>query len=90
MTIESFVKEKPYLFWYIKDLEGLSKESIVEHILNYGDFDDFKKMIEIMGINKVAEIFREQLNNKRSNYRPEIKNYFTLYFDKYAPRNIER
>jgi hypothetical protein len=89
MTIESFVKEKPYLFWYIKDLEGLSRESIVEHVLNYGDFDDFKKTVEIMGIDEIAEIFRKQLENKRINYRPEIKNYFTLYFDKYAPRNIK-
>ena len=89
MTIESFVKERPYLFWYIKDPTGLSKESIVEHVLNYGDFNDFKKILEIMGIDEVGKIFRGQLEKKRVNYRPEIKNYFTLYFDKYAPRDIE-
>jgi hypothetical protein len=89
MTINSFVKEKPYLFWYIKDLDGLSNESIVENVLNYGDFDDFKKIIEIMGINDVSQIFRKQIENKRSNYRPEVKNYFTLYFNKYAPRDIK-
>jgi len=88
MTIESFVKEKPYLFWYIKDTDGLSKESVVEHVLNYGDFDDFQKILEIMGIESVAEIFRRKSEEKRSNYRPEVKNYFNLYFDKYAPRNI--
>lgn len=43
MDIISFIKEKPYLFWYIKDLENLSNESIVEHVLNYSDFNDFKK-----------------------------------------------
>jgi hypothetical protein len=89
MTIESFVKEKPYLFWYIKDTDGLSRESIVEHVLNYGDFDDFKKILEIMGMEKVAEIFRKQSKNARCNYRPEVKNYFTLYFNKYAPRDIK-
>ena len=89
MTIESFVKEKPYLFWYIKDISGLSKESVVEHTLNYGDFDDFKKILEIMGIESVAQIFRKQLENKRTNYRPEVKNYFTLYFNKYVPRDIK-
>jgi hypothetical protein len=89
MTIESFVKEKPYLFWYIKDIGGLSKESIVEHTLNYGDFDDFKKILEIMGIESVARIFRNQLENKRTNYRPEVKNYFTLYFNKYVPRDTK-
>jgi hypothetical protein len=89
MTIESFVKEKPYLFWYIKDVSGLSNDSIIEHTLNYGDFDDFKKILEIMGIESIAQIFRNQLKNKRNNYRPEVKNYFTLYFDKYAPRDIK-
>lgn len=89
MTIQSFVKEKPYLFWYVKDLDGLSKESVVEHVLNYGDFDDFKKIVEIMGMEVVAEIFRKQLSGKRINYRPEVKNYFTLYFDKYAPRDTK-
>jgi hypothetical protein len=89
MTIETFVKEKPYLFWYIKDIDGLSRESVVEHTLNYGDFDDFKKILEIMGIESIAQIFRNQLKNKRTNYRPEVKNYFTLYFDKYAPRDIK-
>jgi len=89
MTINSFIKEKPYLFWYIKDLDNLSNESIVENVLNYGDFNDFKKILEIMGIDCVSQIFRKQAENKRSNYRPEIKNYFTLYFDKYAPRNTK-
>lgn len=44
-----------------------------------------KKIVEIMGLDNVAEIFRKQLEKKRNNYRPEVRNYFTLYFDKYAP-----
>ncbi|KKQ68001.1 MAG: hypothetical protein US88_C0008G0055 [Parcubacteria group bacterium GW2011_GWA2_38_27] len=52
--------------------------------MNYGDFNDVKKMIKILGIKKVATIFREKSKEKRCNYRPEIKNYFRLYFDKYA------
>lgn len=90
MNIGSFVKEKPYLFWYIKDLEKLSNESVVEHVLNYGDFNDFKRIIEILGLENVAEIFRKQASKERNNYRPEVKNYFTLYFNKYAPRDSKR
>jgi len=89
MTLDNFVKEKPYLFWYIKDLDGLSKESVVENVLNYGDFDDFKRILDIIGMNNVAEIFRKQTARERINYRPEIKNYFTLYFNKYAPRDTK-
>ena len=53
-------------------------------IARNGDFPDVKKMISILGIKKVAAIFRKQISGQRINYFPEIKNYFELYFKKYA------
>ncbi len=84
MTINEFIKKRPYLVWYTRNYDKLSKESIVEAILNYGDFRDVKKMISILGIKQVAAIFRKQVRRRRCNYRSEIKNYFQLYFNKYA------
>lgn len=84
LEMKKIIKEKPYLVWYTKNIDNLSESSIVESVLNWGDFEDVQKMIEIFGIQKIASIFREQASNKRSNYRPEIKNYFQLYFNKYA------
>lgn len=84
MTIHEFIKKRPYLIWYVKNLDKLSEESIVEHVLNYGDWDDVQEMIKILGMEKTAKIFRAKSQQKRSNYRPEIKNYFQLYFNKYA------
>ena len=84
MTINDFIKKRPYLVWSVKDLEHLSEAAIVESVLNYGDFDDVKKMISILGIKKTAAIFRKQIKRKRNNYRPDIKNYFQFYFKKYA------
>ena len=83
--LHNFIKEKPYLVWYVKDLAGLSEESVVEAVLNYGDFDDVQKIIKILGIDKIAKIFEKQtLSSKRCNYRPKTKHYFQLYFNKYA------
>lgn len=85
--IQNFMKKRKYLVWYVKDVTKLSDESIVEAVLNYGDWDDVQKMIKIMGIKKVARIFRAKSKPGkwgRTNYRPEIKNYFKLYFNKYA------
>ena len=84
MNIHQFIKKRSYLVWYVKDLEKLSEESIVEHVLNYGNWDDVQEMIKILGIEKTASIFKYKLNEPRSNYRPEVKNYFQLYFQKYA------
>lgn len=88
--IKDFVRERSHLFWYIKDLDRLSDESVVGHVLNYGNFRDFLNLVEIFGLNKVAGIFRRQSGRERSNYLPKIKNYFTLYFDKHEPRDFKR
>jgi hypothetical protein len=82
--LKEFMKARPHLIWYVKNRENLSVESIVEHTLNYGDWDDVQKLISILGINETAKIFREQTNRPRINYRSEVTNYFKLYFNKYA------
>lgn len=82
--LNKFLKKRPHLFWFIEDPEALSEEAIVEAVLNYGNFDDVKKLISLLGIKKVAMIFREQIKRKRTNYDPKIINYFKLYFKKYA------
>jgi len=84
MTIHEFIKKRPYLIWHVKDLDNVSEQAIVEAVLNYGNFEDVKKMINILGMKKTASIFREKSKQKRCNYRPEVKNYFTLYFNEYA------
>lgn len=84
MNIHHFIKKRPYLIWSTKNLDHLSNEAIIEAVLNYGDFDDVRKLINILGIKETARIFRNKSNQQRSNYRPEIKNYFNLYFKKYA------
>jgi len=84
MSLKEFIKKRKYLLWYIKDFENISEDAVVEAVLNYGDFDDVNKLINILGIKKVADIFRKKIKNKRCNFNPKIKNYFKLYFKKYA------
>lgn len=90
MDIHQFIKKRPYLVWYVskKNLGKLDEPSIVEHVLNYGDWDDVQKMIKILGMKKTAKIFREKSTPDkfgRQNYDLHVKNYFQLYFKKYAP-----
>lgn len=84
MSIESFMKKRSYLLWYTKDFKHLSEEAALEAVLNYGDFDDVKKFIAIVGIRRAAGMFRKQISRRRINYNPKILNYFDLYFHKYA------
>ena len=87
MTIHDFIKARPYLIWWVKNYDALDAEAIVEATLNYGTWEDVQTLIGILGIQKVAQIFREKSQPSamgRQNYFPEIKNYFNLYFHKYA------
>ncbi len=88
MDIHTFIKKRPYLTWYVHDYDALDAEAVVEATFNYGDWNDVQELIRILGIRQSAEIFRKKSNPSsigRSNYRPEVANYFTLYFAKYAP-----
>ncbi len=60
---EKLVKKRPYLWWWVKDKEKLSVESIVEGVLSYGDMDDVVKLFELLGRNQVERVFRNQIMN---------------------------
>jgi len=80
MSIHDILKQKPYLAWYVKNPEHLSDQSVLEHILNYGNWEDVQQFIAIKGWNDSAKLFFQSLTKKRTNYTPEIQSYFTRYF----------
>lgn len=87
MTLGNFIKKRRYLVWYVKNPENLPEESVVEAVLNYGNWDDVQTLIKILGMEKTAKIFREKSKPSkigRQNYDNKIKYYFELYFKKYA------
>lgn len=83
--LQDFIAARKPLVWYVRDPRTLSEASVVETMLNYGNWRDVQKLIGILGIKRVAAIFREQVARPRKNYRSEVVHYFTLYFNKYAP-----
>lgn len=83
-VLQKLISQKPYLIWYTKNYQDLSLEAIIEAILNYGSWQDFKFTEKTLGVKKIAQIFYKLGAQKRSNFHPLAKNYFSLYFDKYA------
>jgi len=84
MTIQQFIKKRPYLVWYTNNYKELSEDAILEATLNYGEWEDVQAVFGIMGLKKAAKIFKDQISKKRSNYHPQTKNFFKLYFKEYA------
>ena len=82
--LHKLFQDKPYLAWYVANIQTLSEKSMLEHILNYGTWDDFKIAENTFGIKKTSLLFNELKNNKRKNLKDKPINYFTKYFEKYA------
>ena len=84
MKPQDIILQKPYLAWYVKDPKKLTDASVLEHVLNYGNWDDVKEFIQIKGIKETAEIFAQSMKHTRSNYLPEVEQYFGKYFTRHA------
>ena len=84
--IKAFIREKSSLFWSVPEdkKEEISPALLVETILNYGTMDDVRKLIKLMGLEEVSRIFFSARGRQKLNYYPEIYNYFSLLFKKYA------
>ena len=84
--IKQFIKENSSLFWYIDEdkKQDISHDVLVEFILNYGNEISVKKLFNLLEIDRVADIFYKQTSNFRTNYFPQVVNFFNLYFKRHA------
>ena len=87
--IKAFIRGKSNLFWSVPEdkKEEVSPALLVETILNYGTMDDVRTLFRLMGIEEVSRIFFSAKGRQKLNYYPQIYNYFSLLFGKYAQRN---
>ena len=76
------VKESK-LLWYVKDYDQLTMESVLEAVLGYGNWQEVKSLVELVGKKKLALTYNRLINQSRVNLRPETINFFNFYFKKY-------
>ena len=84
--IKQFIRDHSALFWSIPEdrKEEFSEAVLVEYILNYGTLADCRELIRLMGIKHIAGVFKQAKGRQKLNYYPEIYNFFSLYFARYA------
>jgi len=93
VNIVNFINSNSALFWYLPEdkKKDISKEFLVETILNYGDINAVRQLFELLGIDEVAALFFSILDasdRKKGNLQELTIHYFTLLFNRYAHRNI--
>ena len=87
--LKALIRKNAHLFWYSKDSEkeNLPLPVVLEFFINYADKEDIKTLFNIVGIKNAAAVFFEQVNKSEraaNNYEAISRNYFSLYFNKYA------
>ena len=85
-AVKNYIRQRGALFWYSPRDKGetVGDELLVEHILNYGTMEDVQELFRVMGLRRVAEVFRGMTGRKKLNFFPEIWNYFNLLFSRHA------
>jgi hypothetical protein len=91
--IKDFIHQQKSLFWFIPEdkKEDVSIEVLVETILNYGDINAIRQLFYLLGVDEVAKHFYSLLNKserKKANLHELTIHFFTLFFNKYAHRDI--
>ena len=81
LKVQDIIRKKPYLAWYVKSAQDLSDGSVLEHVLNYGNWEDVKTFIKIKGLKETKNLFNKTVKQSRVNYPSNIKHYFDLYFN---------
>lgn len=64
--LQRLFRKKPYLAWDVKDKGSLSEKSILEHILNYGNWDDYLAAEKTLGLKKTKALDEELKKQKKS------------------------
>lgn len=87
--LKALIRKNAHLFWYSKDSEkeNLPLPVVLEFFINYANKEDIKELFRIVGIKNAAKVFFEQVSKSEraaNNYEPVSRNYFSLYFSKYA------
>ena len=87
--LKALIRKNAHLFWYSKDSEkeNLPLPVVLEFFINYADKEDIKALFKIVGIKNAAAVFFEQIKKSEraaNNFEAISRNYFNLYFNKYA------
>lgn len=67
------------LWWWVADVTKLSDESILEGVMNYGDWKDFLQLKQWWGLDKIRLLFGKMTTQRRVNLRPPVRALFNDY-----------
>ncbi|MDD2916278.1 MAG: hypothetical protein PHH70_00330 [Candidatus Gracilibacteria bacterium] len=81
--LQQFALEHKMFWWWVSDVTKLDEESIVEGTLTYGDMEDKKTLMNLMGKRAFASCFETLSKSRRAqNIEPRTLSYWSHYLAK--------
>ncbi len=89
MTREELIQKNKDLFWYIRKdaLKEMSDDVLVEFIMNYGDMEALRDLINVLGIEKLRIVYNNVQGRRVGNYKIEFLRFLKRIIDYYVPAN---
>jgi len=87
-SLKSIIEQQKHLFWWVPEnnLAHLSANVVVEAVLSNCNEKAVRHLFDILGVEKVAELFYRQTTGKRTNYQPRTVHFFRIYFQRHAQK----
>ncbi|EKE28127.1 MAG: hypothetical protein ACD_3C00094G0001 [uncultured bacterium (gcode 4)] len=79
MNLSEFTESRKYLFWYISDLNSLSKEAVLEWVIKNWDWSDLKQLLAILWKKDFLIAYDNIKSKKRININKIEVNFMDLF-----------
>ena len=79
-SVQNLISQNPSLIWYTKSYSKLPVESVAEAIFNYGTWQEFIKLKDILGLQNLAKIFAKLDSMSRNNLFTNLPKLFSSLF----------
>lgn len=77
----TLAKDNKPIFWDIKNYKELSTEALLERLINYGTFEDWKKIYRFSDKQILRQVYEKITTKRRVNLRPQFKAFWDSLLD---------
>ena len=83
LIFQEFAQKNKHFLWWVPEIKDVDESGIVEATLTYGNMEDKKELLSIMGKRKFKQHFDTITHGRRrQNLEPRTISYWTIYLSK--------
>lgn len=84
VSLTTWLEDREALWWWVADVTKLDDRSILEGVMNYGQWEDFLELKRRWGLTKIKNLYQEMTQARRCNLRPPARVLYNKYLARHA------